>query len=189
MLCPQCGKEMGSNAVCLDCSAREKQTQATGGVDYPGIAASINGGAFPEHIATLPVNNKIKKAFTAFEAFNAYQAFGLTAALPKDQAAAFKKVPYKERYAVTKLLTTNIWWAFFFGGFYYIAKGMWRKGIVLLGAVFAIGLALTIGEELAGAEIPRSVDFGIGCGISYMISMTATYDLYRKLVKREVFWW
>lgn len=77
-----------------------------------------------------------------------------------------------------------IWngWAFLFTWFYWCAKGMWKKGIVL--GLIQI-LTLTILEVMFGSKTQLPV------GISFMVisSAMANYDLYRKLVLKQDFWW
>ena len=81
------------------------------------------------------------------------------------------------------LLKMQSIWAFFFCVIYYFIKGMWRKGLVFL----LIAVILTIAEELL---IPNS-NFGkfLNLIIPVICMQCAYHDLYRKLVKKETFWW
>ena len=155
------------------------------------LLADLERSSFPQHIDALPVKNKIKRAFTLYERAPCSQPWGLIPSMDKESAAAWKSLAFKKRYAVTRIMQTNIWWAFFFGPFYYFCAGLWRKGLVLSGGLLLLGLAIgMLFYVVTGQEVvPRSLNFGITFGIAYTVSMMAAYDLYRLKVKRQVFWW
>ena len=158
--------------------------------DLRRLTADLAAGKFPPHIAELPYNNKIKRAFSFFEACRVTQPLGLFPSLSKEIRAAFKGLDFKERYAFNKLGTINVWWAFFFGPFYYLAVGMWKKGLALLVGLVLFGIIFgSIYHGIIGAPQSRAVDMGLGVGISWGVSIMATYDLYRFKVKKENFWW
>ena len=97
---------------------------------------------------------------------------------------------FKDRYAFNKLCTINIWWAFFFGPFYYLVVGMWKKGLALLVGLILFGIIFGgVYYGIVGSPQSRAVDTGLGVGISWAVSVMATYDLYRFKVKKENFWW
>ncbi len=162
-------------------------------VDADGLrrlAAELAAGNFPRHIAALPVKDKIKRAFTLFEVCNALQPLGLFPLLPKGLQGAFKGMVYKERLALSKILTTNIWWGFFFGPFYYMAAGMWKKGLILLAGLLLIGFAVgTVWYDLLQLPNSRPLYMGLSVGFGWLIGIMAVYDLYRHKVKKEDFWW
>lgn len=154
------------------------------------LADDLAEGRFPAHIDALPVAEKLKRAFTFFEACEVTQPMGLFPAPPKAVQAACKKLDFKGRRAVNRLTTTNIWWAFFFGPFYYFFAGMWKKGLTLLGGVFLLCFIFAVVYHgLLEAPESRAVDTGISVGISWAVSVMASYDLYRFKVKHEDFWW
>jgi hypothetical protein len=70
-------------------------------------------------------------------------------------------------------------WAVAFGAFYYLAKGMYKKGVVLFGISF-IGVSLSAIHpwlQLIGVMVP-------------IYAMHSAYpDLYRTYVLNENFWW
>ena len=82
--------------------------------------------------------------------------------------------------------TTGSWklfsfWAFFFNCIYYFVKGMWRKGLLLLLLNIILGAAI-------GLFAPKFL--GAQAFVSAAICMQCAYhDLYRKLIKKETFWW
>jgi hypothetical protein len=84
-------------------------------------------------------------------------------------------------YKNASITTKMNFWAFFFGIFYYITKGMWKKGIVLL----AIGIGLVI---ILGALFGGSVSNAAGFGVAGLFAAFANFDYYRKMVLGEDFW-
>lgn len=78
----------------------------------------------------------------------------------------------------------SIWcgWAFLFQWLYWFGKGMWKKGIVL--AVILITSQFLIISIFGGKmQLPVGITFSMLC------ASMANYDLYRKQVLKEEFWW
>jgi len=120
-------------------------------------------------IDTLPVSDSWKSKFRMIFEMEPLK-FGF---LPKfKNEEVFKKSP------ITMKL--NIW-AFLFGIFYYIAKGMWKKGIVLQVIVIVIVLAADL---LFGDKVSTAVGMGAGS----WFALYANLDYYRKMVLNEDFW-
>lgn len=161
-------------------------------VDYNRLMEKINNNDFPPHIAALKVKDKIKRAYTLFEEGNVIQSGGLITTLAATDKPVLKAMTYKERKKLVNVLMTMNLFAFFFGPFYYMFTGMWRKGLAIFG-----GLALLTGVEMLvyglllgnAPDLERSLGIGITIGISILISMMAVYDSYRLKVKKEIFWW
>ena len=84
-----------------------------------------------------------------------------------------------------KISSPNIL-AFFFGPFYYLFKGMWRKGISLLLVCTVVIVILQVALEAAGlASATKALNF-----ISGVVYGTfANGDYYRKMVLGENGWW
>lgn len=78
-------------------------------------------------------------------------------------------------------LNSNIL-AFLFGPFYFMVKGMWRKGLTLLLAELA-GVVVVV---LAGWPL-RYLQFGL-VAVSLAAMMTANYAYYLQ-VRRGSTWW
>lgn len=78
----------------------------------------------------------------------------------------------------------SIWngWAFLFGYLYWFAKGMWKKGI-LLAVIQTPTLLILV------AIIGTKVQIPVVLGFMMISAAMANYDLYRKLVLKEDFWW
>jgi len=76
--------------------------------------------------------------------------------------------------------------AFLFGPFYYVAKGMWRKGISL----FVVCAAVVIALELLLVMIGFG-QFGkaVGYGVSAVFAIRANIDYYKKMVLGKNGWW
>lgn len=89
---------------------------------------------------------------------------------------------------------TQIWptmsnFAFIFSIFYYLAKGLWRKAIVLL----VIGVAVNIIVVLISALLNIELQFPLNCLgalLTSFIAMQSAYsDIYRHQFLKQVFWW
>ena len=159
--------------------------------DLERMLADLQQNAFPPHIAELPVKDKIKRAFTLYEHCAVTQPWGLFPAIPKEIMVALKGMAFRKRSAFNKVLLTQIWWGFFFGPFYYFAARMWRKGVVILFGLLFLSIVIDVLFTFASGmeEMPKPLSTGIGCGFGYMMSMMATYDVYRLKIKKQTFWW
>ena len=71
-------------------------------------------------------------------------------------------------------------WAFFFSCFYYFAKGLWGKGLVLLG----VNIGLSIICDLLG--LPGAI---VVIVTAVVAMQSAYYDIYRRKVLKQSFWW
>ena len=76
--------------------------------------------------------------------------------------------------------------AFFFTFIYYLIKGMWKKAITLLMFNIILGIAFIFLSELLNT--PQISGFG-NIIISCIALQSAYYDIYRKKVLKENFWW
>jgi len=75
-------------------------------------------------------------------------------------------------------------WGFFLGPFYYLAKGMWKKAIVLSGLCF-------VGLFLLGIILDAmGVDAGLLSIVTSAVFATrAKIDYYKKMVRSDNGWW
>jgi hypothetical protein len=82
-------------------------------------------------------------------------------------------------------MTWNIW-AFLFGPFYFLVKGMWRKALVywLLGFVPLMLIDLASPDNELG---PLKFDVNIAAAAWCMLRSNTDY--YRKLVLKDNGWW
>ncbi len=91
-------------------------------------------------------------------------------------------IPLYSLEGLSKLKTWN-WWAFVFGIFYYLVKGMWRKAIVFFAIIVNIEAILSI------VTISDKFYFLIQIMCFAILAISAYYDIYRKEVLKETFWW
>jgi len=76
------------------------------------------------------------------------------AAPTKEEAnAIFRAGPFW-----TRIRLTSNFLAFFFGPIYFFVKGMWRKGLVLLG--ISLGIGVVLGVVGASDSVTRAVSIG-----------------------------
>jgi len=76
------------------------------------------------------------------------------------------------------------WWAALFTGVFYLAKGMWKKAIVIFAISFCI---LIILDEVL--HVRYEFLYGANILLSFWVGMMAKYDYYRKVALEENFWW
>ncbi|MGV0814708.1 DUF2628 domain-containing protein [Mycolicibacterium boenickei] len=108
--------------------------------------------------------------------FDFFDTYGLPSASPEAKAA------YRNLSFVAKLrLTSNIL-AFFFGPIYFFVKGMWRKGLTLLGVTFAVAAVLVV------LGVSDSIGRAIGIGIAAGAMSTANYAYYLHVVRGSRSW-
>ncbi len=136
-------------------------------------AASAGSGT---NIDALDVSDRWKQYFKAIQANGGLQ-LPLFKSLPKDQRkAAFKQI--QPPFASFLL-------AFVFGLFYYIAKGMWKKGLVLTAIVAFIVIVLgTVLYMIGGEMLAKGVNF-VGAAI---FGMMAPRDYYAFKVENDTGW-
>lgn len=76
--------------------------------------------------------------------------------------------------------------AFLFGPLYYVAKGMWRKGLALFVACFAATLVVELVLAVLGFQ--RFGKF-LTYGIAAVFAVRANIDYYKKMVLGDNGWW
>ena len=93
-----------------------------------------------------------------------------------------KKLTHEERKAIPMFSVLG----FFFGPFYYLAKGMWKKALTLF-VLTVIGIVvLDMVMELVGLAAFTS---GTGFGAAAVYAVLANKDYYRKMVLGQNGWW
>lgn len=75
-------------------------------------------------------------------------------------------------------------WGFLFGPFYYLAKGMWKKALPLLGIAIVLVVLLKIICQKFG--IPESITNFVAAGI---FANRANIDYYKKVRLGDDGWW
>ena len=123
-----------------------------------------------ESIEALPVSEKWKERFKAIA-----HAGGV-------KFPNLKDLPKNER---RKAYSFNVL-AFLFGPVYYIAKGMWKKGLALLLACVLVVIVLSIALGYFGLG---KIANALGYGVSAVFAMRANIDYYKKMVLGENGWW
>ncbi|OFB36493.1 hypothetical protein BA059_23600 [Mycolicibacterium sp. (ex Dasyatis americana)] len=120
-----------------------------------------------------PVDNLSDSWRWKFDFFNAY---GLPSASPEAKAA------YRNLSFMAKLrLTSNIL-AFLFGPLYFFVKGMWRKGLTLLGIAITAGVVLTV------LDVSDTIGRSVGIAIGALAMSTANYAYYLHAVRGSQSW-
>lgn len=96
--------------------------------------------------------------------------------LSPEYKEARRAMPFGKR-----LFFNSNWFAFFFGPFYFFARGMWKKGIVILaGLLTYFSIEISLG-------VPKQYHW-IGTVTSFVVMWTANYADYQKLVKGKENW-
>jgi hypothetical protein len=76
--------------------------------------------------------------------------------------------------------------AFLFCPFYYVFKGMWKKGLSLFAICAVVVIVLSIPLDLAGLE---KVSDSLGVGVGYVFATRANIDYYKKMILGKNGWW
>ncbi|BCI82859.1 hypothetical protein MTY66_44840 [Mycolicibacterium sp. TY66] len=108
--------------------------------------------------------------------FDFFNAYGLPNSTPESKAA-YKALTFLERVK----LTSNIL-AFLFGPIYFFVKGMWRKGLTLLGIFVAVEVVLVV------LNVSDSLARAIGFGLAAIGMSTANYAYYLHVVRGSQSW-
>ena len=108
--------------------------------------------------------------------FDFFNTYGLPNSTPESKAA-YQALTFLERLK----LTSNIL-AFLFGPIYFFVKGMWRKGLTLLGIFVAVEVVLVVLN--ASDTLVR----GIGFGLAAIAMTTANYAYYLHVVRGSQSW-
>ena len=180
MLCPFCKEEIAEGAIkCKHCASMLNVEPA---VETPQQTVHAM-----EQTAE-PAQTDIKTAQEAVQ--NPYE---LIESLPMPDQMKAKMRFVHENIKGTKLglpdyglkgtaiWSTFNWWAFFFNVIYYFFKGLWQKALTLI----AIGTVMNI-----ICLILRLPGAGVGTLLIGILAMqSAYYDIYRKNVLKQTFWW
>jgi hypothetical protein len=108
--------------------------------------------------------------------FAFFRRFGLPRSSPQAQEA-YRILGLSQRMDVS----ANVL-AFVFGPLYFVAKGMWRKGLVLLVVEFTVLMVLGI---LGVSEIWLRA---IGVGFSVIATITANYAYFLHVTRASASW-
>ncbi|PHM31153.1 DUF2628 domain-containing protein [Xenorhabdus innexi] len=103
----------------------------------------------------------------------------------KEHQAAFKKLSFSKR---TKINMN--FFAFFFGLLYFIALGMWKKGLAILGVgivIFIIFFIVSIIVPIS-PETANLISTGLSFAIAGIYAVTANYSYYLKEAKGDDSW-
>lgn len=108
--------------------------------------------------------------------FDFFNTYGLPNSTPESKAA-YQALTFLERLK----LTSNIL-AFLFGPIYFFVKGMWRKGLTLLGIFFAVEVVLVV------LNVSDTLVRAIGFGLAAIAMTTANYAYYLHVVRGSQSW-
>ncbi len=110
------------------------------------------------------------------ERFAFYQQYGQPGSTPAAKDA-YRSLPF---FAKMKL-AFNVW-AFLFGPFYFFVKGMWRKGLTILGA------ALVLASVLAIVGVPETLTRAVGFGFAGAVATLANWAYYLHVSEKSQGW-
>jgi Protein of unknown function (DUF2628) len=108
--------------------------------------------------------------------FDFFHAYGLPNTTPEAKAA------YRALSFGARLRIGSNFLAFFFGPIYFFVKGMWRKGLTLLGITLAVSVVLYV------LNVPDGLARGVGIGVAAIGMSTANYAYYLHVVRRSQSW-
>ncbi len=108
--------------------------------------------------------------------FAFFDQYGYPGSTPESKAA-FRALSFGQRYRLQQNGP-----GIFFGAFYFLVKGMWRKGITLL------VLDLVVGAVAAELNMGLSLSNAIGIGLALLAGMTANYSYYLHVTQHSTSW-
>lgn len=179
MFCPKCGKENSDGTkFCANCGAKVDLVGLAGEDNALGKLAKTSAqssayahdaakGETPTSISDPELSGAWKRKFVLIE-----KAGGPK--LPKARELAFG-----ERLKVV----FNVW-GFLFGPFYYLAKGMWKKAVVL--TVLGVAAIVIIEIILRNMRISGTITNFI---LPVIFATRANIDYYKKIMLGENGWW
>jgi hypothetical protein len=101
-------------------------------------------------------------------------------------SAVTKTEKYKSLSFWQKFRLMRNFLAFFFGGLYYLCKGMWAKGLFIIGASSLYGIILLSIEISAGRIVIPTIVYWLPPAV--IASQLANFDYYRKEKLGEKIW-
>ncbi|MGV0852593.1 DUF2628 domain-containing protein [Mycolicibacterium phlei] len=108
--------------------------------------------------------------------FAFFDRYGYPNSSPESKAA-YRRLPFGKRF----WLTCNLW-ALLFGPLYFFVKGVWRKGLVLVGIAIALAAVATY------LDLPRSIERFFWYVVPILAMNTANYAHYLHAVKGSRSW-
>ncbi len=130
----------------------------------------------PVDIDALDVSERWKTYFKAMLKHGGLQSNKDAGRSPEERKAAAKELQ-------PPLPSTLL--AFLFGFFYYLSKGMWKKGLVLLPMVLTVQIVLAAVLYLIGGETLANVVGFLG---GWLFAMMAPRDFYAVKVEGDQGW-
>lgn len=121
-----------------------------------------------EKIDALSVNDDWKAKFRTL----AEAGQPITYSMMLRNEAVYKQLPFKMKFNI---------WALVFGIFYYLSKGMWKKGLTIIG----IGIVMTM---VVGFLFGETAGNFASFGMVALFASFANFDYYRTMVLNEDFW-
>src|SRR5690606_37032777 len=125
-------------------------TTATPTIAPPSAEAAPN-----QPSATYNVSQAWQRRFAMLEKFGAAGGYKRFMSSPELKAASFKE----------KFFAMSNIWAFLFGMFYYLCKGMWQRALVLFGFSCLYSTVLVCIEIAFGIKINASVYWAVPAAV------------------------
>ncbi|WP_446470594.1 DUF2628 domain-containing protein [Xenorhabdus stockiae] len=101
----------------------------------------------------------------------------------KKNREEYRKLPF-----LKKIKINMNFFAFFFGIIYFVIIGLWKKGLVLFGLVFATGFSLGVVQLMLDIEFSDSIYNAIGIAFAGLNGIAANYAYYLKEKKGDNSW-
>ena len=133
------GEVTGSDLAWMQGWADWQPLSAVPGITFPSAPPPVpQSASAPPPISMVASKNRnfaaLDVSVTWRERFEIMERVGWNEGMWKNRARS-GALPYNERFRISM----NIW-GFLFGPFYYMAKGMWKKGWAIVGASFILAL-------------------------------------------------
>jgi hypothetical protein len=181
MICPFCREEIIDGAIkCKHCGSMIASAQEKSGKTEP------LPGDIPAQIEALDISPGLKSKLHLV-----HKNFLRSSIL----APKYKREEKGWRGKTFNYTMFN-WLAFFFPPIYYLIKGMWRKALVILGMFIGILIIISIitptkYQYIPGEYTPPEYQLLYICLLipAQLAGLWAYYDIYRKEILKQDFWW
>jgi hypothetical protein len=122
-----------------------------------------------------------ERASSRQQRFAFFDRYGYPNSTPESKAA-FKQLPFGERFRLTCNLWALLFGPLYFFVLYFFVKGVWRKGLVLF------GIAVALAAVAVYFDLPRSVEGFFPYVVPILAMNTANYAYYLHAVKGSRSW-
>jgi hypothetical protein len=119
---------------------------------------------------TLAVKPKWRERFAFFDAYGAPSSAAFHEAIKRAPRGTRRRVNFN-------------FLAFFFGPFYLLGLGLWKKALSLVAVVLGLAVLELTFSVATGIDVPRPIDSALNIATALLFGLSTNYAYYLKQVK------